>query len=262
MNKIVIPSGLNPLRAKHYKIPRIEADIFDWIVVTHYGFKYNEFNYSYPQIERELGVKRTVFNKAREKFVNMGWLKFSNRFVAKLKTQKMHFDIDYPKLLQCLPEIIDQTDLTYYKHWERFIQQAIEKPTRYQYISKEAVNMFNELQKLWNLSAEIAGGLNYDALYIKFNPSDKMLDQIGYFLVVFGREDLRRSFYSYAMRWQEDDMPRYIPRPKYPLQYFFSDPENVNVYRESFPTMDYFPGDMDANDYAPNEEYEEEELDF
>ncbi len=243
-----IPCHVNLLRAQHYKLPRVEACFLDWLLLKHRSFNYQEFNYSYGQIESEFGIKRTQLDKIIAKFSKMGFLRVEAKGVAVLKTKKTHFDIDYTALLKTLPELIDKADEDYYKSWVAFCKtgkrgdrknsDALAKDWKKQMriLHSELVDIWNQRIDLYN--KERKDGRQNDHTTLPM--SDKILTGLAKVNNQYGAENIKHSFLAFA-----DAVIKDAYNTKRPLNNFLSNTDGeykvIDCHLDKF-NVDYSRG--------------------
>lgn len=238
MEQSIIPCGTNITRISHYKTSITESLFIDWVVIKHRYFGYREFNYSYKQIQDEIGIGKRQLATISDKFTSMGWLKVKSKGVKGLRTQKLHFDIDYPKLMASLSDIIDREDPKYFHQWENFILEGVNSSQPKQDEQSEEEDFLNELIFIWDCIVDWCNS-NKDGTdripHIDVNVTKKLLSKIRIHLSRYSQEKIKDAFTIYAYWYMIDLLPSYCPqRPRWPFKYFFSDLKIPLDYMESY----------------------------
>lgn len=231
MNETDIPVSLNILRRQQYLLAADESDFLDWLIIKHRGFGFKEFNYSYAQIESEIGIKRTRLEKIVSKFKEMGFLKAEVKGVKIVRALKTHFDVDYKRLLNQLSQLITQSDQEYYNSWKAFLTKCArgerkkeKRPKGWEAESRSGheilTDIWNERIDLYNEKREDGRLSSHTRLPINSTILSKLHDSSQ----EIGWEGVKNSFTAFA-----DAVIRGEKKVRSPLQCFF---KNDNGYFE------------------------------
>ena len=134
MNKRVnaheIPLCTNIIRLQSYLLSPDEVVSFDWFVVKQIAFKYKDFHYSQPRIEKETRIKRTRQDVIIKHFCELGFLTTEVRKGSAYLGGVRYFRLCFEALAkpEVLKVVIDQ-DHPSFQTFVRFMKQhaAIEK---------------------------------------------------------------------------------------------------------------------------------------